>query len=259
MSRYIYPLDGSATTCDSNGKVLPSTTIVAYLTGTATPAKIYTASTGGVAVYSITSDPIAGTFFFYVDDGDYATSQGFDITFTNTFYGQNQFATKVIKNFVIMEVAYYSSLFGNVRYISDPLFASLSAAVTAIGSTPTKLVIDTTAVVPIGGLTFPSTLQVEVAEGGSITLTGNLTVNGSFSAGLYPVFSGPGTVTFSNIRKLPLQWFGGVDGGTDNFPAFTSAIAALPNNSELILNSGNYNVTGITTVTKNNIKITSSL
>ena len=100
--RYIYPIDGSGTTTDGNGKVLPSTTITAFLTGTNTPAKIYTAASGGTAVYSITSDSIAGTFCFYVDSNDYATAQGFDITFTNTYYGQNQFATKVIPNFAIM-------------------------------------------------------------------------------------------------------------------------------------------------------------
>jgi hypothetical protein len=86
MARYRYPRDGNGFSKDQNGRILTSTTVVCYLTSTTTPAKIYAASAGGVAIYSVTSSATDGSFSFWIDDSDYASTQFFDITFTKTNY-----------------------------------------------------------------------------------------------------------------------------------------------------------------------------
>ena len=86
MSRYRYPRDGNGFSKDQNGRILTSVTVVCYLTSTTTPANIYAASAGGIAMYSVTSSATDGSFSFWVDDGDYPSTQFFDITFTKTNY-----------------------------------------------------------------------------------------------------------------------------------------------------------------------------
>jgi hypothetical protein len=118
--RFSYPLEGIGFTLDQNGKLLPSTTVSLYLTGTTTPAKMYAALSGGVDVYSITSDSITGKYVFYVDDGDYATSQGFDIVYTNTSYGANTFDPTTISNVRIMSpISTSGMLEGGTQLVSD--------------------------------------------------------------------------------------------------------------------------------------------
>ena len=86
MARYRYPRDGNGVTKDQNGRILTAVTVVCYLTGTNTPARIYAASAGGVAIFSVTSSTTDGSFVFYLDDTDYASTQHFDVTFTKTNY-----------------------------------------------------------------------------------------------------------------------------------------------------------------------------
>ena len=86
MARYRYPRDGNGFTKDQNGRIITGATIVCYLTTTTTPANIYAASAGGVAVTSITSSTTDGSFVFWVDDAMYPSTQFFDITITKTGY-----------------------------------------------------------------------------------------------------------------------------------------------------------------------------
>lgn len=92
MARYQY----LGTTRDGNGAVIPSMTVSVYLAGTTTAANVYTASAGGVAVNSVTSDSINGSFSFWVDDGDYTTSQKFKFTISKT-----DFTSQTYDNIVI--------------------------------------------------------------------------------------------------------------------------------------------------------------
>jgi len=82
MSRYIC----QGTTRDGNGRVIISATVSVYLAGTSTAASIYTASSGGTAVNSVTSSSTNGSFTFYVDGADYARTQLFDITVSKSGY-----------------------------------------------------------------------------------------------------------------------------------------------------------------------------
>ena len=73
-------------TVDGNGKVILSATVAVYLSGTTTAASVYSASSGGTAVNSVTSSATDGSFSFYVDTSDYATSQRFKLVISKTNY-----------------------------------------------------------------------------------------------------------------------------------------------------------------------------
>ena len=120
-----------------------------------------------------------------------------------------------------------------VYYLSN--YASLSAALTTIGSIPATLYIDTAGTIGTN-TTTPSTLSIAVIKGGGIVLTGNLVVSGAFSAGLYPVFSGAGTVTFSNIDRVEPEWWGATGSGspTDDQAAFQLAANSVMNTDEIL-------------------------
>jgi len=83
MARYIY----QGTTEDQNGVIIPSATVFVFEAGGSTPANIYTASSGGAAVNSVTSDS-NGFFSFYVDDTDYSSNQLFKITISKTGFSE---------------------------------------------------------------------------------------------------------------------------------------------------------------------------
>jgi hypothetical protein len=89
-------------------------------------------------------------------------------------------------------------------------YLSLNAAIIAIGSTPTKLVISTS--LPFTGamtVTVPATLGIEVTVSGSIVQagTGNLVINGPFHADSQ-AFSGfsAGQIYFTN-QEVHTEWF----------------------------------------------------
>lgn len=70
---------------DGNGTVLSGATVSVYLTGTSTVASIYTASTGGTAVNSTTTDA-TGLYSFYVDTLNYDWGTQFCIIISKTGY-----------------------------------------------------------------------------------------------------------------------------------------------------------------------------
>jgi hypothetical protein len=113
-------------------------------------------------------------------------------------------------------------------------YASINAAVAAIGATETTLLIPNAQTL-ITSLTIPSTLTLKILKGGSIVKasTYTLTINGPFEAGLYQVFSGfsAGDVTFGTgyIKEVYPQWWltNTTPGTTDMGVAFASAAAAV--------------------------------
>jgi hypothetical protein len=70
---------------DGNGTILSSATVYVYLTGTSTAASVYTASSGGTAVNSVTSDS-TGLYSFYTDYSDYTAGTQFRIVISKTGY-----------------------------------------------------------------------------------------------------------------------------------------------------------------------------
>uniref|UniRef100_A0A6M3IS72 Uncharacterized protein n=1 Tax=viral metagenome TaxID=1070528 RepID=A0A6M3IS72_9ZZZZ len=71
---------------DGSGHPVLGGTASVYLAGTTTAASVYAASSGGVAVNSVTSSSTDGTFEFYVDESDYGYGQKFKVTLSKSGY-----------------------------------------------------------------------------------------------------------------------------------------------------------------------------
>lgn len=69
----------------SSGTALSSATVSVYLGGTSTPANVYTTSSGGASVTSVTSDT-SGKWTFYADMDDYSFTQTFKVTVAKSGY-----------------------------------------------------------------------------------------------------------------------------------------------------------------------------
>lgn len=119
-----------------------------------------------------------------------------------------------------------------IYYVSS--FSSIADALTEIGSDAATLVIDIPQTLT-DDTAFPATLSIRVENGGVIDCDGfDLTINGTFSAGLYQIFSdfSSSEITFSAATALPgfPEWWGAVvnDAGVDNSAAINASIVACP-------------------------------
>jgi len=75
---------------------------------------------------------------------------------------------------------------------------------------------------------WPADRALEVKKGGSIANTVAFTINGPFTAGLYQVFAGSGSVT--GLTEAQPEWFGAKgDGITDDAVAIDNALNAVTN------------------------------
>lgn len=105
-------------------------------------------------------------------------------------------------------------------------FANLSTALASPSTAGKTVVVDA----PMTINTMTTDRAIEVKKGGSITVNSGqtLTINGSFSAGLYQVFSGTGAVKLLAAGYIRPDWFGtnAMPGITDMAPAWTKAIAS---------------------------------
>jgi len=158
-------------------------------------------------------------------------------------------------------------------------YPSINAAVAAIGSTRTTLVVPDTQTLT-GNLTIPSTLGLKILNGGSIVNAGTCTlrINGPFEAGLYQVFKGfsAGEVTFGSLQPVPLhaagevifapgdvsfgsgavrvvypEWWG-VD-GVDDKPAITKALTSISGTGGIVQLSNKTYVTKSTLYVPSNV------
>lgn len=109
--------------------------------------------------------------------------------------------------------------------IQSTRYASLNAAVTAIGSAKATLLV-TNALPVTGHLTVPSTLTIQVLPGGSISMANfNLTINGQFRASRMLCFSWTaGVLAFgpTSVDGIYPEWFGAV-ATAPNAPVDSSA------------------------------------
>ncbi len=71
---------------DGSGHPVLGGTASVYLAGTTTAASVYTASSGGTAVNSVTSSTTDGTFELYVDESDYGFGQKFEVILSKAGY-----------------------------------------------------------------------------------------------------------------------------------------------------------------------------
>ncbi len=232
MPRHIF----QGTFTDGMGRVVLSGTVSVYLAGTTTPASVYVASSGGVAVNSITSSAIDGSFSFYVSDTDYNPSQRFDAILSKTHF--------------ISRTLHDIEIFKSEGYIGD--YADLVVFLSGVGSNERSIVICGT-IVLAAVVTIPANVSCRVIKGGSFTGCGSFTlaINGSFSAGLYQVFDG--AVTFGeSVSILYPRWWGAMgDDSTDDTVALQACInAALASlNPTIHLSDRVYKTTAALSVT----------
>ena len=93
---------------------------------------------------------------------------------------------------------------------------SLATALASIGSNNQILQINS-AITVSADTTVPANVQLWVPKGGSIAVTAGktLAINGPFTAGLYPIFSGTGTITWGTgvTKEVYPQWWGALGNG----------------------------------------------
>lgn len=114
------------------------------------------------------------------------------------------------------------------------LQVSFAAAVTAIGATPTTLIVSDDQAVA-ADITVPATLTLRFTQGGSLSIadTKTVTIHGHVEAGLYQIFkwTGTGKVVFGigAVKEVYPQWWGAVaDNIHDDTSAIQAAINSLP-------------------------------
>jgi len=99
----------------------------------------------------------------------------------------------------------------------------------AVLNTAGSQIIINTAITLTGNLTLTAPLKIE--KGGSFITAGYLlTIQGSFEAGLYQVFtaaSGTVALAVSALTEVRAEWWGAIHNGTDSAAAINSAIASL--------------------------------
>lgn len=206
-------------------------TVEVYLAGTTTPATIYSTRTKTVAANPFTLDS-KGTAQLYADG--------------------------IVK--VIVKTAAGATLYtrDNLAYglqdgpwVDVASYASLTAAVTAIGSTEATLLIDT-ATTCTANTTVPATINMMITAKGAINYGAyTLTINGGMDAPAYPIFSGAGSVTFGNgsVTEVYPEWWGAKGDyngstGTDCTAAFNAALVAAQGSGVVRVGNGNYKITG---------------
>lgn len=141
-------------------------------------------------------------------------------------YGAGVYDVKVTTSAGVQKAYWYNVSLTDptsITTVNITDYASLNAAVTSIGSTPTRLFINTATTVT-GSLTIPSTLELEITKAGSINQgTYTITINGPFSAGQYQVFTGTGAITFNMPVVNPNGWF-----PSGQVVTFNAGLEALP-------------------------------
>ena len=110
-------------------------------------------------------------------------------------------------------------------------YASFSAAVTAIGTTQTTLLIADGSYAVTANITVPTNLTLKFLQGGTLDISNGVTVKilGDVDAGLYKIFewTGTGNVQFGDVNTVYPQWWGAiVDDAVDDTAALQAAINA---------------------------------
>lgn len=180
MARYKF----QSVTKDGNGAVIPSMTVSVFEAGTTTAANVYTASSGGTAANSVTSDSTNGTFSFWIDQSDYNYKQQFKITISKT-----KFTSQTYDDIVILPLDPYE--FGTLDNDATPSVKGFKNWVT--GGTTTITDFD-------DGFTG---MEIRVFAAHSLTITDgtNMFLNGSSN------FDMTSTDTLTLIQKSDGKWY----------------------------------------------------
>jgi hypothetical protein len=208
-------------------------------------------TTGSANAYVATPSPAESA---YVDGQVYV----FQANFTNTaaatlnISGIGAFSVATYPGQIVSGFTYSvrwnstSSVFNIIN--PSPGYATTQAEMSALNSAGVEIVVNQS-ITMTGNLTL--TVPLRINKGGMIVTGSNvLTINGSFSAGLYQCFNTTSTkVLFGGdaVREVYPQWFGAVgDSTTDDT---TAVQAAITSHSRVFFPAGDYRITSTLTCT----------
>ena len=169
---------------------VPLGTATIYLAGTSTLATIYD-STGATQTNPVTLSS-KGTAGVWVDPGKYKIDLKDSDGVSQAGYPRDNLG--------------YGLQDGRT---DASAYASLNEAITAIGSTPTTLLINVSDTPMTANLTIPSTCVLEFEYPGSVAQgTYTLAITKQPKAGRYQVFTGTGAVTLPDGIEVYPEWWG---------------------------------------------------
>ncbi len=136
-------------------------------------------------------------------------------------------------------------------------YASVNAAITAIGSTQATLVVSGTQTLGAGTPTIPVTCALAIYDGGVIAKGSatSFTINGPFQAPLAQCFSGfaASEVTFGWNAVASAEWWGVTkNGSTDDYAALNSARRSI-SNGYVQLEAGSYAISATYAETRTSV------
>ena len=192
---------------DSNGDPLSGGKLNTYIVGTTTAKATYTTAVGDVEQ----ANPVV------LDSSGRIPSDLYGVGYYNIVITDSADVTiDTIPSVCGINTSSFTSI--------DSYGGDLDAAVTAISTTATTLLIDSTATMS-ANTTVPSTLSIKVVKGGAINQsTFTLAINGPFEAGIFQVFTGTGAVSFGSgsCKELIPDWW-----GTNTIPGTTDMTTAI--------------------------------
>ena len=182
-------------------------------------------------------------------------TQPLGVTTPRTFSQVPSTGTTVALSEARSEVDALVSYGSGINYNST----TINTAIKAVGTTNhVTLVLRPGFWVMNGNITIPSNITLRIASGASVRTTGYaLTLHGPLEAGLYPVFSGNGSLMFGQgaVEVVYPEWWGAKgDGTVDCTAAINSAIASLPWGT-VKFGGGTYKIGNTVTLNKNRVNL----
>lgn len=139
----------------------------------------------------------------------------------------------------------------NIKYITG-ISDDLHNTISNIGSNNTHIIIDSIQILT-SDLTIPPNITIEFINGGGITGSYNLVINGPLIAGRYQIFDPTVTIQgWLKVSEIYPEWFGVVgDGVTDDTDAIQFALDTMKYYRQVLsFASGVYLVTDTLTITE---------
>jgi hypothetical protein len=130
-------------------------------------------------------------------------------------------------------------------------YAAMSTLLTAIGGTPTTLIIPYGTIKLSTSIVFPANVNLVFLKGGMLSpnATKTVTINGNVEAGFYQIFTGAGTIIGDmKVKELYPAWWGAKTvqetAGFDSTQAFIKALAfaKISNIRRFQLGAGQYKI-----------------
>ena len=160
---------------DGEGRVVEAGTITVFLAGTSTAAVVYPTSSGGSAIADAKVTTLSdGTFSFYVDNSDYASTQLFDIQLSRADLSTKKYLDEKILQ---TEIEVFNA--AGVRRANQHM---VSSTVTLSGGTFTVTLVGSAAFTDSSSYQVVTTdktglnvSRADLISGTSFTITGNTT------------------------------------------------------------------------------------